>query len=187
MKFFITLVPDPSSTATQAPSDEFMAMMGEYVTRQISSGKVIATGAMEPIQAGTVVAPVAREARIVDGPYTEAKELVAGWVLLTPNRARMRSESEEFVQMHIDHWPGWNGHGIVREVSMTGRNGAGRTAGDDTHGDRGGLANRVARLIAGLTRVTATSARPRISPRMRLSRRSSSGHAMAFRPIPVPG
>ena len=59
-----------------------MAQMGEYVTRQMASGKVIATGAMEPIQAGTVIAPVDGKARIVDGPYTEAKELIAGWVLL---------------------------------------------------------------------------------------------------------
>jgi hypothetical protein len=117
MQFFITLVPDPASTATEAPSDEFMAMMGEYVTRQISSGKVIATGAMEPIQAGTVVAPVEHAARIVDGPYTEAKELVAGWVLLSADsREEAIKQSEEFIQMHIDHWPGWNGHGIVREV-----------------------------------------------------------------------
>ncbi len=117
MKFFITLVPDPASTASQGPSVEFMGAMGEYVTKQFASGKVIATGAMEPIQAGTVVAPVERQARIVDGPYTEAKELIAGWVLINADsRDEAIRGAQEFVQMHIDHWPGWNGQGVVREV-----------------------------------------------------------------------
>ena len=117
MRFFITLVPDPDSTAAQGPSEEFIGAMGEYVMRQMASGKVIATGAMEPIQAGTVTAPVDGKARTVDGPYTEAKELIAGWVLLeADSREEAIAGSEEFIQMHIDGWPGWNGHGLVREV-----------------------------------------------------------------------
>jgi hypothetical protein len=117
VKFFITLVPDPNSTAAQGPSAEFMSLMGGYVMKQMSSGKVIATGAMEPIQAGTVVAPVDHQARIVDGPYAEAKELVAGWVLVNADsRDEAIRGSEEFIQFHIDHWPGWNGRGVVREV-----------------------------------------------------------------------
>jgi len=117
MRFFTTLVADPGSTAVNPPSQEFYGVMGQYIEKQLASGKVIATGAMEPIQAGTVVAPVGGEARIVDGPYAEAKELVAGWVLLeADSRAEAISGAEEFVQLHIDHWPGWNGHGVVRQV-----------------------------------------------------------------------
>jgi hypothetical protein len=94
-----------------------MASMGDYIGMQMGSGKVIATGAMEPIQAGSVVGPVSGQARVVDGPYTEAKELVAGWVLLeADSRDEAIAVSTEFVQMHLDHWPGWNGHGVVRQV-----------------------------------------------------------------------
>jgi hypothetical protein len=117
MKFFITLVADPASTAVNPPSDEFMGIMGQYVGKALASGNVIATGAMEPIQQGTVVGPVGDKARIVDGPYGEAKELVGGWVLLqAADRQEAIDNAEEFIQLHIDNWPGWNGHGIVREV-----------------------------------------------------------------------
>jgi hypothetical protein len=117
VKFFISLVPDPNSTAAQQPTPEFYGIMDGYVSKALASGKVIATGAMEPIQQATVVAPVSREARVVDGPYTEAKELVAGWVLLeADSRKEAIDNASEFVQLHIDHWPGWNGHGKVQEV-----------------------------------------------------------------------
>jgi hypothetical protein len=117
VKFFISLVPDPDSTATQQPTPEFYGIMGDYVSKAFASGKVIATGAMEPVQQATVVAPVRNEARVIDGPYTEAKELVAGWVLLVADsRDEAIDTASEFVQLHIDNWPGWNGHGRVQEV-----------------------------------------------------------------------
>ena len=117
MRFFISLAPDPDSTAVSGPSEEFMEMMGRYVVDHMATGKVIATGAMEPIQTGTVVAPVSGQARVVDGPYTEAKELVAGWVLLeADSRDEAITQAEEFIQLHLDHWPGWNGHSVVRQV-----------------------------------------------------------------------
>lgn len=117
MKFFISLVPDPTSTAAQQPTPEFYGIMGDYVSKAFATGKVIATGAMEPVQQATVVAPVSKEARVIDGPYTEAKELVAGWVLLeAESRQEAIDTASEFVQLHIDNWPGWNGHGRIQEV-----------------------------------------------------------------------
>lgn len=117
MKFFIKLNLDPNSTAIQPPSPEFMGLMGEYVGKAFASGRVIATGAMEPIQQATIVEPVNGKASVVDGPFTEAKELVGGWVLLeADSRDEAIATAEEFVQLHIDHWPGWNGYGDVHEV-----------------------------------------------------------------------
>lgn len=117
MKFFMVLHPDPASTAIDGPSDEFMERMGEWIGPQMTSGKVIATGAWEPAQQATVVGPVSGRAAIVDGPYTEAKELVGGFVLIEEeSRAAAIAGAEEFVQFHIDNWPGWNGWSEVRQV-----------------------------------------------------------------------
>ena len=91
--------------------------MGGFVGDAFASGKVIATGGMEPAQQATIVEPVAGKAAVVDGPYTEAKELVGGWVLLNAeSRAEAIAEARRFIQLHIDNWPGWNGFGDVREV-----------------------------------------------------------------------
>jgi hypothetical protein len=117
MKFFMVLHADPNSTAINGPSEEFMARMGEWVGQQMATGKVIATGAWEPAQQATVVGPVAGRAAIVDGPYTEAKELVGGFVLVEEEtRAAAIAGATEFVQFHIDPWAGWNGWSEVREV-----------------------------------------------------------------------
>ena len=117
MKFFIKLNPDPSSTAIHGPSPEFMAIIGDYVGKAFASGNVIATGAMEPIQQATIVEPVMGKASVVDGPFAEAKELVGGWVLLeAASREDAIRTAREFVQLHIDNWPGWNGYSDLHEV-----------------------------------------------------------------------
>ena len=117
MKFFISLVPDPNSTAVQQPTPEFYRIMDGYISKALATGKVIATGAMEPVQQATIVAPVSKKVRVVDGPYTEAKELVGGWVLVeADSRQHAIDSAAEFIQLHIDHWPGWNGHGRIQEV-----------------------------------------------------------------------
>jgi len=117
MKFFSILHPDPNSTATQGPSMEFMSKMGEYIGPYMTNGKVIATGAMEPIQQATIVEPVKGMANVVDGPFTEAKELVGGWVLLNADsRDDAVQVAKDFIQLHIDHWPGWNGWSETHEV-----------------------------------------------------------------------
>jgi hypothetical protein len=117
MKFFSILRPDPDSTASDGPSQEFVALMGEYFATRMASNKVLATGAMEPIQKATIVEPVAGRASVVDGPFTEAKELVGGWVLIeAESRDEAVQGSKDFVQFHIDNWPGWNGFSEVHEV-----------------------------------------------------------------------
>jgi hypothetical protein len=117
MKFFMILHPDPNSTAANGPSEQFMAAMGEYIAPQMASGKVIATGAMEPIQQATIVEPVAGKATVVDGPFTEAKELVGGWVIVeAESRDEAVAGAREFIQLHVDQWPGWNGYSEVHEV-----------------------------------------------------------------------
>ena len=117
MKFFMLLHPDPNSTAVNGPSEEFMQEMGSWIGSQMATGKVIATGAWEPAQQATVVGPLDGRAAIVDGPYTEAKELVGGFVLIEePSRDDAIKGAQEFVQFHIDNWPGWNGWSEVRQV-----------------------------------------------------------------------
>jgi hypothetical protein len=94
-----------------------MARMGEWVGSQLQTGKIIATGAWEPAQQATVVSPVGGRASVVDGPYTEARELVGGFVLIEEeSRDAAIAGAQEFVQFHIDHWPGWNGFSEVRQV-----------------------------------------------------------------------
>jgi hypothetical protein len=47
---------------------------------------------------------------MTDGPFAEAKEVLGGYMLFefpTHNAAEMSAHA--FLELHVDHWPGWDG------------------------------------------------------------------------------
>jgi hypothetical protein len=58
-----------------------------------------------------------RSITAVDGPFTEAKELVGGYAVI---EVRSKVEAVELarrlMQIHRDHWPGWEGSCEVRQL-----------------------------------------------------------------------
>ncbi len=82
MKFFLMSLPD-EKTAGKPPSPEMMAEMAKFVDAETKAGRLIATGAMLPVSMGGArVKSEAGKFSVIDGPYTEAKELIAGWAII---------------------------------------------------------------------------------------------------------
>jgi hypothetical protein len=54
------------------PTPELMTEMGAFMEEATKSGVLVATGGIAPTAMGAVI----------DGPFTEAKELIGGWALM---------------------------------------------------------------------------------------------------------
>ena len=89
MRFLAIYTPDPSRTHQQ-PSPEDMAAMDQFVQESLRNGWVLATGGMLPLSKGARLTASGGEITVTDGPYTEAKEVVAGYALL---QARSKEEA----------------------------------------------------------------------------------------------
>ena len=64
------------------PSPEKMARMGQFVEEMTRSGVVVATGGCIPSATGARVRLSGGKLTVTDGPFTESKELVAGyWII----------------------------------------------------------------------------------------------------------
>jgi hypothetical protein len=51
------------------------------------------------------------------GPFTEAKEVVGGYAIFElPSKKEAIEETVKFMQLHKDHWPGWEGETEVRPM-----------------------------------------------------------------------
>jgi hypothetical protein len=54
----------------------------------------------------------------VDGPYAEAKEVVGGYSII---EARTHEEAVQgarrVLELHLEHWPGWEGSVEVRRIA----------------------------------------------------------------------
>jgi hypothetical protein len=68
------------------PDENLHAEMGRFVEELTAAGILLATGGLEP---GVRVTSVGDEITVTDGPFTEAKEAVAGFALI-----EVRSEEE---------------------------------------------------------------------------------------------
>jgi hypothetical protein len=59
-----------------------MAAMDEMIEDATKAGVLVATGGIAPTSMGTKVILKDGEFTVMDGPFTEAKELIGGWAIL---------------------------------------------------------------------------------------------------------
>jgi len=99
------------------PPEAIMKAMDVYVAQTLKNGTVISTGGLAPSTAGVRVRIERGRIHVTDGPFTESKEVVGGYAVIA---ARTREDAiratTEFMQLHLDHWPGWEGECELREL-----------------------------------------------------------------------
>jgi hypothetical protein len=64
------------------PSPELVQGMGELIEEMTRSGELIATEGCLPSALGARVRRAGSKVTVIDGPFTESKELIAGFALL---------------------------------------------------------------------------------------------------------
>ena len=85
----------PASKAAEAggpPSPQEMAEMGKLVEEGFKSGELLATEGCQPSSKGARVRLSGGKFTVTDGPFTEAKELVAGFAII---QAKSKEEAIE--------------------------------------------------------------------------------------------
>ncbi len=92
MKFLSIWTPD-AKTAAAPPTKEFLADMDRLIQDGIKSGTLVATGGLLPAsQGGARVRSSGGKITVVDGPFAESKEVVAGFAII---EAKSREEAIE--------------------------------------------------------------------------------------------
>ena len=93
----------PAKPEGALPTQEEMAEMGKFVDEMMRTGKLLATEGCMPSENGARVRLGNGKITIVDGPFTEAKELVAGFALLQTESMEEAIElTKRFIQVAGD-------------------------------------------------------------------------------------
>ena len=83
---------------TGPPSKEHMAEMGKLIEESMKSGELVSTGGLLPIsKGGARVRRTGSEISVIDGPFTEAKEVVGGFAILEAKSQGSRDPDGEKV------------------------------------------------------------------------------------------
>jgi hypothetical protein len=97
---FLSIYTPAASTAGVPPSKEHMERMGKLIEESMKAGWLLETGAMLPIsKGGARVRSDGRQITVLDGPFAEAKEVIAGYALL---EAQSREEVIGLVKQFLE-------------------------------------------------------------------------------------
>ena len=99
------------------PPKEFMDAMAKLGEDAVKAGTMIASGGLAPTAKSTRVRLSQGKLSTVDGPFTEAKEVVGGYAVLEyASRDEAIEGALHFMELHKQYWPGWEGETEVRQV-----------------------------------------------------------------------
>jgi hypothetical protein len=110
MQFLAYTLGDPSVPIPQA-NPELMTEMGKFVEEATKAGVLLATGGVAPIEDAVRVTRTDGKFTVVDGPFTEAKELIGGWALM---ECRDKDEAVEWTKRFLDI--AGDGHTTIRQT-----------------------------------------------------------------------
>jgi hypothetical protein len=79
MRFMVLVPGSPESEAGQMPSTELLEAMTKYNEELVKAGVMLAGDGLQPTSKGAKVRFTGSERTVIDGPFTEAKEIVAGY------------------------------------------------------------------------------------------------------------
>ena len=99
------------------PPKALMDAIDKLAGEAVSSGSMIVTGGLAPTAASTRVRLSRGQVATIDGPFTEAKEVVGGFAIFDLASKKEAIESARvFMELHKQHWPGWEGETEIRQI-----------------------------------------------------------------------
>jgi len=110
MRYLGYTLGDPSAPLAP-PTPELMEEMGKFVEEATKAGVLLATGGLAPYSEATRVIRSGGKFTVVDGPFTEAKELIGGWALM---EVRDKDEAVEWTKRFLDI--AGDGESTIRQV-----------------------------------------------------------------------
>ena len=107
MRFMMLLYPDGKAEAGEMPSAEHMEKMIRFNGELGKAGVLLALDGLQPTSTGARVRFDGEKPRVVDGPFTESKEIVGGyWIIQVKSKEeavewarRIPLEGDAFVEV----------------------------------------------------------------------------------------
>ncbi|MGW0819735.1 YciI family protein [Streptomyces sp. NPDC002845] len=106
MPRYLSLIQIDESTApAEGPSPELQERMGALLEEITKAGVMLDTAGLLPSAQGTRVRWEGGKLSVTDGPFTESKEVVGGYVLMQcKDKAEAVEWASRFLKVHGEEW-----------------------------------------------------------------------------------
>src|SRR5258706_3974807 len=113
MRFMVIVKANKSSEAGELPDEKLLTDMGNYNEELSKAGVLLAAEGLQPSSKGARVRFSGTKRTVIDGPFSETKELIAGFWLI---QVKSREEAIEWVKRSPNPMPGTETEIEIRQV-----------------------------------------------------------------------
>jgi hypothetical protein len=119
MKFMMMVKAGKAYEAGEPPTKELLDAIGQITREMIEKGVLVDTGGLLPSRTGARVRVAGGKLTVLDGPFTETKELVGGYAILkVPSRDEAIALGRRFMKLHADVLgPTYEGELEIRQLA----------------------------------------------------------------------
>jgi hypothetical protein len=112
---FMTLVKSTENAGPPPPAlMEAIAKLSEDASK---GGTMVETGGLAPTSMSNRVRLSKGKVTVIDGPFAETKEVIGGYAVFEiESKQQMLDATVKFMELHREHWPGWEGETEIRQV-----------------------------------------------------------------------
>lgn len=114
---FLSIV---KSAENQGPAPQALQdAMAKLTADSLKNGSLVQSGGLAASSKGFRVRSAGGKLTVIDGPFSEAKEVVGGYAVLEWASKKEAIESAlAFMRLHSEHWPSWEGECEVRPITF---------------------------------------------------------------------
>jgi hypothetical protein len=113
MRFIVMVKANKESEAGVMPSEKLLAEMGKYNEELVKAGVMLAGEGLHPSSKGARVRFSGKNRTVIDGPFSETKELVAGFWLF---QVKSLAEAIEWVKRCPNPFPTGESEIEIRQI-----------------------------------------------------------------------
>ena len=111
MRFMIMVKGNKETESGKLPEDKLIAAMATYHEELARAGVLLDASGLQPTSKGWRIRYSGGKRNVIDGPFTESKELIAGYTLI---QVKSREEAREWVK----RFPAPFGEGAEGEIEV---------------------------------------------------------------------
>ncbi len=113
MRYMVIVKANKDSEAGVLPDEKLLADMGKFNEELVKAGVLLAAEGLQPTSKGARVRFSGNKRTVIDGPFSETKELIAGFWLF---QVKSLEEAIEWVKRSPNPFPGADSEVEIRQV-----------------------------------------------------------------------
>ena len=111
------MMPVKSAESSGPPPNALMDAIGKMAEGATEAGRMIQSGGLAPTAMSSRVRLSRGRLTTTDGPFAESKEVIGGFAVFEfKSREEAIESAVNFMELHKQHWPGWDGETEVRQI-----------------------------------------------------------------------